>query len=399
MRYPRAEPQRLLNTARLLGAMESARVDVLVAATAENCLYVTGMRGLFQWLMRGRKSGVYGLVRSSGEITLVAPAIELDKAAVAELPVNEVVAYDAMTLDLGDPDSWTPDDRRIAEIAVGEMPSDGDAALESLGSMRGLRVAVDDREVAGFFSDRGAEVIDARPIFTHARLIKTEEEVRRLRTAVEITERGLEATFKAAREGISEEELGFVFDRTVVEHGGSPLHTLIGFGNRSAYPTAAYPTDLPSDRTLREGELIRWDVGCEYGGYVSDIARVAVLGSADREQLRRWNGVLAGEAAALAAVEVGRAAREIFDAGVQAARREGLPLERKHLGHGIGIDMYEPPLLSPDDAMTLQAGMVIDVELPYYELGFGGLQIEDTVLVTSQGCDTFNRLGHELFEL
>jgi Xaa-Pro aminopeptidase len=74
-------------------------------------------------------------------------------------------------------------------------------------------------------------------------------------------------------------------------------------------------------------------------------------------------------------------------------RESGLPrYERHHVGHGIGVELYEPPILNELEGRPLEAGMVVNVEPPYYEIGFGGFQVEDTVLVTEDGFKCFNRM-------
>jgi Xaa-Pro aminopeptidase len=82
----------------------------------------------------------------------------------------------------------------------------------------------------------------------------------------------------------------------------------------------------------------------------------------------------------------GTPANAVFETGVAAARAGGIPhYQRHHVGHGVGLEVYDVPLLGPNDATPLEEAMVFEVELPYYELGFAGLQVEDTVLVTPEG--------------
>ncbi len=144
------------------------------------------------------------------------------------------------------------------------------------------------------------------------------------------------------------------------------------------------------DAVLRRGEVIRFDVGCMLDGYYSDIARNYSLGqpSAGERALRYYEAILAAEQAAVDAMRPGVPASAVFQAGVAAAREAGIPhYQRTHIGHGIGLEMYDIPLLGPNDHTPLEAGMVFEVETPYYELGFPGLQVEDTVVLREGGAE------------
>ncbi len=93
----------------------------------------------------------------------------------------------------------------------------------------------------------------------------------------------------------------------------------------------------------------------------------------------------------------GVTAREVFEAAVRATREAGIPgYRRHHVGHGVGLDTYDPPLLDATTETVLEPGMVLEIETPYYELGFGGVQVEDTVLVTDAGCRLLTRTPREL---
>ena len=90
-------------------------------------------------------------------------------------------------------------------------------------------------------------------------------------------------------------------------------------------------------------------------------------------------------------------AKNVFAAAVEATREAGIPhYRRHHVGHGIGLDTYDAPMLNETTETPLESGMVFEVETPYYELGFAGLQVEDTVVVTEDGCRVLTRSMREL---
>src|SRR5439155_1592661 len=137
---------------------------------------------------------------------------------------------------------------------------------------------------------------------------------------------------------------------------------------------------------LREGDIIRFDIGCRSDGYRSDIARTAIFGEVSAKQRDYYHAILEGEERAIEQVRAGVPANEIFRTAVAATREAGIAhYRRHHVGHGIGLDVYDLPILNDTTVTPLETGMVLEVETPYYELGFGGLQVEDTILVTDAG--------------
>jgi Xaa-Pro aminopeptidase len=224
-------------------------------------------------------------------------------------------------------------------------------------------------------------------------MIKTEEEIRRLEAAALAIESSYEAAIAAAAEGVSEAELQSVFDRNTIAIGSRPHFTVLAFGERGALPNAV-PTDW---RKLRPGDAIRFDIGCKTEQYSSDIARTAVYGDPSGKLQTYYDAILAGEQAAIDVMRPGVAAKDVFAAAVEATREAGIPhYRRHHVGHGIGLDTYDAPMLNDTTETPLEPGMVFEVETPYYELGFAGLQVEDTVVVTEDGCRVLTRSTREL---
>ena len=114
-------------------------------------------------------------------------------------------------------------------------------------------------------------------------------------------------------------------------------------------------------------------------------------------QRRYFDALAAGHRAALDALRSGTPVGDVFDAAVHGVRRSGIPeYHRGHCGHGIGLQLYDAPLVSPSDDTILEPGMVVNVEVPYYELGFGGMQIEDTAVVTDGAPFLLTRAAREL---
>ena len=193
---------------------------------------------------------------------------------------------------------------------------------------------------------------------------------------------------RAAEEGRTLSEV----TQEVLRRGASPFFTVITIGARAALADV-----YPSERTLAPGDLVRFDLGCVVEGYRSDISRTAVLGRPTDKQARYYAAILAGEQAAIAAMKPGVPVCDIFDVGVRVTREEGIPhYQRMHVGHGIGLEPYDPPTLNAATRTPLAPGMVFCVETPYYEHGWGGVQVEDAVEITTTGTRRLTRSSQDL---
>jgi len=228
------------------------------------------------------------------------------------------------------------------------------------------------------------ETVSASQLFSTIRMIKTEEEIKRIENAVKITEIAWEVALTSAREGMTEKEFAYVFESTMLKEGGRPTSHMgaygapIAFGHRTAFVDLA----SPSDNELRRGDLLRFDGGCSYMGYGCDMARTAVLGEPSEKAKRYYDALSEGVQLAVEMTKPGEVASEVFDAVVERVRESGVPhYRRHHVGHGWGLGGYNPPLIGPRDDTELEEGMLLCLETPYYEVGFGGLMLEDVIVV------------------
>jgi Xaa-Pro aminopeptidase len=228
--------------------------------------------------------------------------------------------------------------------------------------------------------------VEGWDLLRRIRMVKTPGEVARLRQAASITEAAVDEVLKSAHEGITEHEMAYVFNNAVLRRDAMPLLTCIGVGPRSALPDV-----VPSQRRLKKGDIIRFDVGCVYDWYCSDLARIASFGDPPAKAAAYYRAVLCGEQEAIGAMKPGAKTKDIFQIARDVTRASGIPhYERHHCGHGIGLECYDMPSISPGDGTVLDPGMVINIETPYYELGFAGLQVEDTIVVTKDGAESLS---------
>lgn len=379
----------LLNRKRAERIFGEAGVQVVIATTHANVFYVSGFLGFGQRFMPSTQVYAIAHLRDLGSPEVILPAGELDVAAQFPPSNARMAAYGRFFVEEDGADG-----ELSAELARYARLAAQPTSAASLGALTDAidklpktdRLAVDERGIAPGARDAlkaryGARIIDGAGLLEQVRMVKTEEEIRRLARATDTIEKAYQAAMASAAEGISEAAMATVMDTETIRLGCVPAFSVVAFGERSALPNA-----VPGDRRLRAGDIIRFDIGCRAEGYYSDIARTAVFGRASEKQDRYYRAILEGEEAAIRRVRAGVPVNEIFATAVDSTRRAGIPhYRRHHVGHGIGLDVYDPPVINETNTTLLEAGMVLEVETPYYELGFGGIQVEDTILVTEQG--------------
>ena len=384
---------RLLNSARALNIMEQIGVEALIATEAQNVTYASNFWALSQWLRRGPQ--VYAALSREAleeKSWLIVGTGSLDLVATQDIWIKNVARYGFFSLK-GSAENPAEGDWAMAEQKnlkeLFDTPfHDGPAqalaeAIKHMGLAK-ARIGIDESGITpAVLTELKAllphcEIIPATQTFRQIRAVKTTAEVERLTKAAQCTERAIEATFAIARPGLTETELSRVFLHELIDAGAEPALTVLGAGVRSALPSAT-----PSNYRLTPGDIIRFDAGCYYQHYRADISRCAVLGEPTTKHTRIYNAIHAGQDAALAAIRPGIPAQEIYHAAMTAAREAGIPdYERNHVGHGIGIEGYDVPNLTAQETTLLEPGMTLCIETPYYEIGWGGLQIEDTIVVT-----------------
>ena len=235
---------------------------------------------------------------------------------------------------------------------------------------------------------RGLELRAESGLIEKMRAVKDEHELGLLRQSTRLNEKVFQSVYHTIEPGMTEREIALALDLTMREMGaeGPSFDTIVAFGTNAARPHA-----VPTDRELQAGDLVLIDMGLVYKGYCSDMTRTFVAGKPDQVFIERHRlvrqAMLAGiEAirAGVTGVSVDRAARQVLiDAGYGNAFGHGL-------GHGVGIAVHEEPRLSPRGRKQLQAGMVVTVEPGIYLADWGGIRLENMVIVGEESCEVLN---------
>jgi len=237
--------------------------------------------------------------------------------------------------------------------------------------------------------------VDVTQTILASRRLKLPEEVELIRQATQLVEAGLEVVAAEARVGMTEFDLAAMLTQKIVVGAGVPRLISVTTGPRSGLADA-YPTL----RRIAAGELIRIDASCFVGGFSSDMARTFVIGEPSKLAQTRYEAIGAGLEEELSRVKAGARVGDVFDAAVQTVRAQGIPTYRRHhCGHGLGIGGYEYPIVVENSDAIMEAGMCFCLETPYYQLGWGGMMVEDTILVTERGYEPITTIPRKLYVL
>jgi Xaa-Pro aminopeptidase len=227
-------------------------------------------------------------------------------------------------------------------------------------------------------------------VVERARQVKDAGEVARLEAAAGICDRALAEVLPLLLERPTESGFALALDSAMRRLGAEQpsFATIVASG-----PNAARPHHRPGPRRIEAGDLVVIDVGARLDGYGSDMTRTVVVGrDPDDDQSRWWEAVREAQAAGVAAVVPGAEVRAVDAACRQVLERHGLGGAFVHgTGHGIGLEIHEDPFVNGRSVGILRPGLVITVEPGVYLPGLGGVRIEDSLVVTSDGCRPITR--------
>jgi Xaa-Pro aminopeptidase len=365
---------------RLRAELATAPFDAVLLTSPEAVDYATGYRSVAGQLHRG--SGLAALVRPESTV-LVLPAADTAPAIDGGIHADDVIPYGRFYFS-GNGSAAAMSDRHASQVEALRV------ALDQAG---GGTLAIEGGALAPLAAEAaGRDVIDADAWMLGVRAVKLPGEQALLRRSAELAEDGIEAALAIAKPGVTERELATAVASAMVAGGAVPRFVVVTTGARSPLADA-----FPTGNACSPGDLLRFDVGCQLDGYWSDIARTAVVGEPSALQQQRYDALLAGVEAEFAVARPGSTAGEVFDVAVRRVEDSGLrPYRRHHTGHAIGLSVYEFPVVRPEETTVLSPGMVFCLETPYYELGWGGMMVEDTGVVTDSGFELFTSIDRSL---
>ena len=345
--------------------LKAKQLDAYVAI--RNSRYLSGTSAATAVVVSGRRA------------ILICTRLELDRAK-RESAIGDIRAYFPRRVPL----------RRGERVRFCELWELLGECLRELGAQKVGFDGMSSEVLRKLRNAYEADYVELPDLVMEMRRIKSRQEVAHLRKAAKLAVGGMCLAAELIEEGASELEIAAEVERAMRRRGssGTPFETIVASGENSWFPHAT-----ATRKRLRRGELVVVDLGATYKGYASDMTRTFPL-SATRRQLKLIEVVRRAQAAAIQRLREGVKAGEVDRVARATVARAGL--ERFYLhgtGHGIGLDVHEPPSLIPGAEEILRRGMVLTVEPGVYVSGVGGARFEDMVLVLGDGFELLTSDG------
>ena len=350
---------------RLAEALTGARLDALAVAHLPNVRYLTGFTG----------SNAVLLLAGKRAILYTDPRYTIQARQECDIPVR-IIAQGPL---------WTAVaseiERRVWRNVGLEASHVSHQQWQSVSRALG----------------RAARLKDASGLVEKLRMVKDAGEIEAIRASVHLAAKAFGKAIRKARVGMTELALAAEIDHQMRLLGaeGPAFETIVASGDRSALPHAR-----PTARPIAPNQILLVDMGASLNGYMSDMTRVVHLGPPSVEARRLYDAVREAQLAAIAAVVPGATVGDVDAAARGALRQRGLDRLFTHsTGHGLGLEIHEGPRLGKLAQERLEPGMVVTIEPGAYQEGFGGVRIEDTVLVTDSGVEVLTPTSKDFLEI
>ncbi len=234
----------------------------------------------------------------------------------------------------------------------------------------------------------------ARTVELELRAVKDMDEIEKMMAAQAITDEAFARLVSQLHEGMTEREAAHLLDDALFDLGADELAfpTIVGTG-----PNGANPHAVPGDRTFEHGQCVVIDFGAKKDGYCSDMTRTVFVGEPTGRMLDAWNTMRLANEEAACAVRPGITGRAVHMVAEQVLAEGGFENCMPHgLGHGVGLDIHENPVLNRRYARPLRVGNVITIEPGIYLPGQFGMRLEDMGVVTQSGFVKLTAADHEM---
>jgi Xaa-Pro aminopeptidase len=242
-----------------------------------------------------------------------------------------------------------------------------------------------------------ASFVSKRSVIETISAVKDESEIEAIRRAAAITDKVFGKVLLALKPGVRELDIAAEISYWHQRFGadGDAFESIVASGSRGALPHGR-----ASEKKIRRGEFVTLDFGCTYKGYNSDLTRTVAVGRPTEGGRRIYRTVLEAQCKAIEATRPGVPARHLDSVARRHIRQKGFGKYFSHsLGHGLGIEIHEPLRLSAKSKDVVRVGNVFTIEPGIYIQGFGGVRIEDDVVVRELGCEVITKSPKELMIL
>jgi len=359
-------------------------IDALILTQKENVEYFSGYYTT-HWAVKGMPNGIV-LIFPEDMPTLVVPDF-LAGTAERTSWLEDIISHPKTHMY----------PRDLIKLVINVLKSKRLLKSKKIGIEKGREIKINlSKEDHDLLMEGLSDsvVVSGEDVIWGARSIKTKREIDCIKKSVSITVKAykkLKDSFLKAN--ISEIDIANFVKIKMIENGADN-NTFINFrAGKERYPMA---DTYPQERTLRKGDMLVLDGGALYKGYWSDICRVAHVGKATKEHREMYQIAIDAQKAAIDAVKPGVRAGDIYDIVRQILKKAKKGDKLSMCGHALGLDLHEPPILSPNCDDILKEGMVITIEPWIYDpQGLGVFAVEDDIVVTADGCKNITNLDKE----
>jgi Xaa-Pro aminopeptidase len=368
----------LARVSRCREAMRGLGLDALFVSNPKNVQYLTGIRAMMEGLVMPFHDPEYFVLLQAERCDVLCDGRYINEvrgrgdvgAALLEAPVT--------------PKGIAERIRSLLGAGARVLGYERDAVLYGDG-------------VALMAALEGLEFRPAEALLAGLRVRKTRDEVEKLRRAQAITGQAFEHIAGWIRPGMTERQVALEIDNYLRTHSeGNSFHPIVAFGETGCNPHyAPSPT-----RRLEKAQMVLLDFGGIHEGYCGDLTRMLVMGRADARQREVYDLVLGAQRRCLEMVRPGLTCEELDAACRNFFRERGCAEAFLHgTGHGVGLAIHEDPRIKSTFKTKVEPGMVFTVEPGLYYAGWGGVRIEDMVVVTESGCENLTTTSKELVEV
>lgn len=347
-------------------------ISALLVRDTSNIRWLTGFDGVFD------EERAHALVVSPNRATLHTDSRYSNAMrTIAERVVSDVEIND---------DRVAHADFAKAELSVGDVPFSGRLGIEDT-----ITYSEFVKMTQAFDASQLAATTD---LVLGLRAVKDASEINRLRAAQAVTDAAFTYIVGYMRPGMTEREVQIELEHFMLRHGGEGLafSSIVATGANGADPHA-----IPGSTRLEAGQCVVMDFGAKALGYCSDMTRVVFLGQPEGKMAQAWEVLKRANETVEAMLRPGVTGMEAHETAERVLAEGGFAGKMGHgLGHGVGIDVHELPVLSPRNGRQLVEGNVVTVEPGIYLPGEFGMRLEDCGVITSAGYQAFSRLGHDM---
>ena len=351
---------------KIRASIETEPFDTLMVLVAENRRYLSGYTA-----EDGQFDETAGVLLISKDETLLVTDSRYDLQALREAPLYKVIRYKkGLFQDLPD-----------ILVSMGTKSLGFESVRLSVIQHQQLEKAIAEKEL-------NIALVPSGDLVENHRIQKDQNEIGAIRSALSLTESVFLEFLNTITIGASEKSLAWELEKRLRQAGADALSFPV---IAAAGPNSALPHAVPTERPIREKEPILFDFGIKLNGYCSDISRMVIIGEPDETYRKVYGTVLAAQQKAIQEIGPGKSSKQVDEMARGYIAERGYGDNFGHgLGHGVGLAIHEAPRLSPLKDTPLTPGMVTTVEPGIYIADWGGIRLENMVVVTETGVEVLN---------